>query len=269
MEAVRDQRGLPWLDDLARDLRHGFLLLRANPVFAGAAVLSLALGVGANTAVFSFADALLLRPLTVPRPGEVLTVGSRDATGRGLVASYRDYVDVRDRSKSFDGLVAFTTATAVFATEPDTLPRPSMGMLVSGNFFQVMGVEPQLGRDFRPEEHQVPGRAAVVILGHDFWEQQFNADRSVLGRTVRLNGIEWSVIGVAPAEFTGLDQYARFEFYAPLMMWPRLMTEPNSQPFEARDFRSLTIKGRLKSGVTMAPLRRTIGCARSSSSTWS
>jgi len=250
MEALRDQRGLPWLDDLARDLRHGFLLLRANPVFAGAAVLSLAFGIGANTAVFSFADALLLRPLPVPRPDEVLTVGW---TVRGrLVASYRDYVDVRDRSESFEGLVAFTTATAVFATEPDSLPRLSMGMLVSGNFFPVLGVEPQLGRDFRPEEDEVPGRDAVVILGHDFWEQQFGGDRSILGRTVRLHGIEFTVIGVAPASFTGLDQYSRFEFYAPLMMWPRLLTDPGTEPLEARDFRSLTIKGRLERGVTMA-----------------
>lgn len=255
MEALRDQRGFPWLDDLARDLRHGFLLLRANPVFAGAAVLSLAFGIGANTAVFSFADALLLRPLPVPRPGEVLTVGSTDFSRRGLAASYRDYVDVRDRSKSFEGLVAFTPATAVFATEVDSLPRLSMGMLVSGNFFPVLGVEPQLGRDFRPEEDQVPGRDAVVILGHDFWEQQFGADRSILGRTVRLHGIEFTVIGVAPAGFTGLDQYSRFEFFAPLMMSPRLMTDSEIEPLEARDFRSLTIKGRLQPGVTMAQAR--------------
>lgn len=252
MDALRDQRGLPWLDDLTRDLRHGLHLLRRSPAFAGAAVISLALGIGANTAVFSFADALLLRPLTVPNPIDVLTVGSSDPLGGGLVASYREYVDIRDRSKRFEGLIAFTASTAAFATEPDTLPRLRMGMLVSGNFFPVMGVEPQLGRDFRPEEHQVPGRDAVVILGHDFWEREFGADRSILGRTVRLNGIEFTVIGVTPAGFTGLDQYTRFEFYAPLMMWPRLMTEPKSQPLEARDSRSLTIKGRLRSGVTMA-----------------
>ena len=252
MEALRDQRGLPWLDDLARDLRHGFLLLRANPVFAGAAVLSLAFGIGANTAVFSFADALLLRPLPVPRPDEVLTLGWTDSFRGSLVASYGDYVDVRDRSESFEGLVAFTNATAVFATAPDSLPRLSMGMLVSGNFFRVMGLEPQLGRDFRPEEDEVPGRDAVAILGHDFWAQQFGADRSILGRTVRLHGIEFTVIGVAPAGFTGLDQYARFEFYCPLMMWPRLQTDPGVEPLEDRDFRSLTIKGRLKPGVTMA-----------------
>ena len=124
-------------------------------------------------------------------------------------------------------------------------------MLVSGNFFRVIGVEPELGRAFRPDEDQVPGRDAVVILGHDFWQRQFGADRSILGRTVRLNGIDFTVVGVTPAGFTGLDQYVRYEFYAPLMMWPRLMTDPKVQPFEARDFRSLNIRGRLKPGVTM------------------
>lgn len=251
MEAMRDQRGLPWLDDLARDLGHGFHLLRRSPAFAGAAVVSLALGIGANTAVFSLADALLLRPLPVPRPDDVLTTGFTDRFGGGLVASYRDYVDIRDRSASFDGLVAFTSVGAAFATGTETSPRLRIGMVVSGNVFRVMGVTPHLGRDFRPEEDQVPGRDAVVILGHDFW-QQLGADAAILGRTVRLNGIAFTVIGVAPAGFTGLDQYSRFEFYAPLMIWPRLTTNASTAPLEARDFRELAIKGRLASGVTIA-----------------
>ncbi len=107
MEALRDQRGLPWLDDLVRDLRYGCRMLASNPgLHASSSVLSLAIGIGANTAVFSFADTLLLRPLPVPRPGEVLTVGST-ASIQGfsnLVASYRDYVDVRDRSTELRGI---------------------------------------------------------------------------------------------------------------------------------------------------------------------
>ena len=106
-------------------------------------------------------------------PSEVLTVGSATMVeGFGvMVSSYPDYVDIRDRSKTFDGLVAFTSSTVGFATQPDAPPALRMGMLVSGNFFSVMGVEPQLGRAFRPEENQVPGRDAVLILGHDFWER--------------------------------------------------------------------------------------------------
>src|SRR2546425_9736059 len=253
MEALRDQRGLPWLQDLARDVRFGCRMLARNPGFTVVAVVSLAIGIGANTAVFSFADALLLRPLTVPRAGEVLTVGSTSpSTLRTvLLASYRDYVDVRDRSKTFAGLVAFTQSVVGFATEPGTVPRLTMGMLVSGNFFPVIGVKPELGRAFRPDEDQVPGRDAVVVLGHDFWERAFGADRSILGRTIRLNGSAFTVIGIAPAGFTGLDQYVRFDFYAPLMMWQRLTTVPDSWPFDARDFRSLNIRGRFEPGMTI------------------
>ena len=254
MEALRDQRGLPWLGDLARDLRYGCRMLAKNPGFAIVSVISLAIGIGANAAVFSVADALMLRPLAVPRPGDVLTVGSTASVevSNSLVASYREYVDIRDRSKTFAGLVGFTAATVGFATDPETPPKLRLGMLVSGNFFTVMGVEPQLGRTFRPDEDQVPGRDAVVVLGHDFWEQQFGGDPAILGRRVRLSGIEFTVVGVAPASFPGLSQFARFDFYAPLMMWPRLTPDPNARPLEARDARRLTIKGRLKPGVTIS-----------------
>src|SRR2546427_1790098 len=125
MEALRDQRGLPWFQDLARDVRFGCRMLAKNPGFTVVAVVSLAIGIGANAAVFSFADALLLRPLAVPRPGEVLTVGSPlSSEGLGTLAtSYRDYVDLRDRSKSFKGLVAFGSSTVGFAADPETPPK--------------------------------------------------------------------------------------------------------------------------------------------------
>jgi hypothetical protein len=252
MEAMRDQRGLPWLQDLASDLRYGCRMLARNPGFTIVAVVSLAIGIGANTAIFSFADGLLLRPLGVARAGEVLTVGSApSATMRSvLLSSYRDFVDVRDRSESFEGLVAFIESVVGFAPEPRTLPKLTMGMLVTADFFPVMGVEPELGRGFRPEEDQVPGRDAVVMLGHDFWARQFGADRSVLGRTIRLDGTEFTVIGVLPASFTGMDQFVRYDFYAPVMMWPRLMTDPKVRPFEARFANAQRQRGRLKRGVT-------------------
>jgi macrolide transport system ATP-binding/permease protein len=253
-ETHRERRAFHPIDTLVQDVRYAWRMMRKSPGFTTVAVLSLAIGTGANTAVFSFADALLLRPLPVPRPGEVMTVGSTasiQGISSNLVASYRDYVDFRARSQSFEGLVAFTNSTVGLATEPDALPKLRLGLLVSGNFFTVMRVEPQLGRTFLPEEDQAPGRDAVVVLGHDFWEQQFGADRSILGRPVRLNGLEFTVVGVAPDSFTGLNQFARFDFYAPLMMWSRLIPDPQARPLEARDARSLTLKGRLKPGVTM------------------
>jgi predicted permease len=239
------------LDQLWQDLRYGCRMLAANPGYAIVAVISLALGIGANCAIFTWTDALLLRPLPVARPGELLAVGSTMSFEgfSSLVTSYRDYVDIRDRNKSFDELAAFTSLRAGLTTKPDELPKLRMGMLVTGNFFAVMGVQPDLGRSFTLEEDRVPGRDAVVVLGRDLWEKQFDADRDVLGRRVRINGLEFTVIGVAPAEFTGMNQFVRSDFYAPLMMWPRLMSDPKIQPLEARDFRQLSVKGRLKPGV--------------------
>jgi ABC-type antimicrobial peptide transport system permease subunit len=245
-----------WPGGLWQDIQYGCRMLAASPGFTSVAVVSLAIGIGANCAIFSFADALLLRPLPVARPGEVLTVGSTAAIeafgASSLVSSYRDYVDIRDRSKSFDGLAAFTQVTAGFATNPTAPPKLTMGMLVSGNLFPLMGVQPTIGRGFRPEEDQVPGRDAVVVLGRTMWEQEFGSDPTVLGRSVRLSGNEFVVIGVAPSGFNGLDQYVRTDFFVPLMMSPRLISNPKAASLEARDARNLRVKGRLKPGVSQA-----------------
>ena len=161
-------------------------MLAASPGFAVVSILSLAIGIGANSAIFSFADALLLRPLPVARPGEVLTVGSRSSfealNASSLVSSYRDYVDIRDRNHSFDGLAAFSYLTAGFAADPSAAPKIKLGMRVSGNLLPLMGVGPTIGRAFRPDEDQVKGRDAVVILSHVLWEQEFASDPGVLGR---------------------------------------------------------------------------------------
>ncbi|RPJ80005.1 MAG: hypothetical protein EHM13_12740, partial [Acidobacteria bacterium] len=205
-----------WLEHLWQDVSYGCRMFARAPGFTTTAVLSLAIGIGANCAIFSFADALLLRPLPVARPGEVVTVGSTmtiEALGAsGLASSYRDYIDIRDRSKSFDGLVAFTSVTAGFASRPGDVPALKMGMLASANLFSAMGVQPAIGRVFAPEEDTVPGRDAVVVLGHALWAQQFASEPSVVGRRVDLNGRPFTVIGVAPREFTGLTRYVRADF---------------------------------------------------------
>jgi MacB-like periplasmic core domain len=167
MESTRPTGGWVSLERPWHDVRYGFRLLAASPGFTSIAVLSLAIGIGANCAVFSFADALLLRPLPVARPGEVFTVGSNSSVEAfgisSLVSSYRDYADIRDRAKGFDGLVAFRYVTVGVATDPNAAPRLRMGVMASSNLFAVMGVEPTIGRSFRPEEDHVPGRDAVVV----------------------------------------------------------------------------------------------------------
>lgn len=248
--------GLVWLERLWQDIRYGCRVLASSPAFTAVAVLSLAIGIGANCAIFSFADGLLLRPLPVPRPGEVLTVGSTTAIeafgASDLEASYPEYVDIRDQSKSFDGLVAFTYSTAGFAGRAGASPRLKMGILASGNLFTAMDVAPALGRAFGPDEDRVPGRDAVVVLGHTLWEQEFASDPAIVGRRIDLDGHPFTVIGVAPAEFTGLDGFVRADFFVPLMMSAQLVSDPKAASLHARDARNLTIKGRLAPGVSQA-----------------
>ena len=172
--------GRVWVERLAQDLRYGCRTLAGSPGFAVIAVLSLAIGIGVNCAIFSFADALLLRPLPVARPGDVFTVGSTSPieafNASALVSSYRDYVDIRDRSKSFEGLAAFDYLTAGFAVDATHSPKLKMGMLVSANMFPLMGVEPTIGRAFRADEDQIPGRDAVIVLGRRLWEEELGSD---------------------------------------------------------------------------------------------
>jgi hypothetical protein len=186
----------------------------------------------------------------------VLTVGSTatlEALGASsLVSSYRDYVDIRDRSRSFEGLAAFRNLTAGLATDPKAVPKLKLGMLVNGNLLTLMGVEPTIGRTFTPDEDRVPGRDAVVVLGRTMWEQEFGSDPTVLGRSVIINGGTFTVIGVAPPDFNGLDPFVRTDFFVPLMMSPRLVSDPKAGSLEARDARNLNLKGRLKRGVSQA-----------------
>jgi hypothetical protein len=130
-----------------------------------------------------------------------------------------------------------------FSTERGVTPDVRIGMMVSGNYFQVLGVEPQLGRGFREDEDMVPGRDAVVVLGPDFWKKELAGDPSVVGRTIRLNGHEFTVIGVAPESFTGMLVFFRPDFYMPLAMAPVFATNRQKNFFEDRDGKGLTLVG--------------------------
>ena len=189
---------------LLQEIRHAFRLIVRSPGFTAIAILSLALGIGANAAMFSLADALVLRPLPVSDPNAVMDVSAvHPGTDSGSL-TYADYLDLRNSAKSLDGLVAFQLSTFSMARTRDDVARMRMGMLVSDNFFEVMGVRPALGRGFLPEETTISAAQPAVILGHDFWRDQFQSDPNVVGRSVRIAGIECNVIGVAPKTFTGI-----------------------------------------------------------------
>jgi predicted permease len=240
------------------DLRYALRTLRKSPGFALVAILSLALGIGANSAMFSLVDALLLRPLPVPHASELIVVQThlRGESIGGLARyanlSYPDFQDLRDRSKSYTGLAASQYSQFGFATEKGALPQMKFGELVSGDFFNVLKVPLELGRAFRPDEDKVPGRDAVVVLGHELWRTDFASDPSAIGRSIFLNNVSFTVIGVAPEPFTGSNGLLRSALFVPLAMGPRLQDDLQQSMLEKRDSRGMIVHGRLKPGVGVA-----------------
>lgn len=255
-EEIRDARRVHWLTDFLDDAYYAFRSLRRTPASAAFVILTLALGIGMTAAPFSMVDALIFRPYPVPHPASVMTLVSTSHDSAFESFSYREYLDLRDKTKSFEGVIASGTIEAVgFSATPGATPRVKGGMMVSGNFFRVLGVEPPVGRGFRDDEDQAPGRDAVVVLAPDFWKNEFGSDPRVLGRTVRLNGKDFTVIGVAPESFLGLMIFSRPDFYMPLAMAPLFATNRQKNFFEDRDDRELTVRARLKDGVTLQQAR--------------
>jgi predicted permease len=238
------------------DLRFALRTFQHNPGFAVVAILSLALGIGANAAIFSMAEFLLLRPLPVPHASGVVIVEAQlrgEAPGLFQQAglSYRDFIDLQKKSKSFTGLTASQYYPFGLAPDKTTLPKMKFGALVSGNFFGVLGVNPAWGRSFRAEEDQVPGRDAVVVLGHDLWVNDFASSPDVIGKSIFLNGLPFTVIGVAPESFRGPIVWMRADLYVPLAMQPALAGASQQNELEMRGVRVLRVMGRLKPGVSV------------------
>ena len=241
---------------MLRDIRYALRSFRRQPTFTLVALLSLAIGVGANCAAFSWADALLLRPLPVPRPSELIAIGSATTLDGALAsllnASYTDYAAIRDRARSFSGLLAFSTFSGGLAATPDGAPVVKIGEMTTANFFDVAGVRPALGRGFHPSENEVPERDAVIVLSDRLWRTQFAADPSILGREVYLLGVPFTVIGVAPPGFLGLETFVQADFFIPLMMSGAVLPPPNNRLYQVRDARYLGVRGRLTDGATVA-----------------
>jgi hypothetical protein len=247
---------------LFQEIRQAVRVVLKNPGLTAVAGLSLAIGIGVNSALFSLTDGLLLRPLAIAEPNEVVTVvtNSKAFTSQGV--SYPDYRDLRDKSRSFAGLAAYQFYSVGLTPSPNIQPQMRLGMLVSDNFFSAMGIEPILGRAFAPDEGNVPGRDAIALLSYDQWVNQFARDPGILGRNVRLNGIDFKIIGVTPEAFTGMDLYVHPAFYAPLAMMQRLGTI-TTNPLQERANRFLQVKGRLQPGVTREQAQaELIGIAR-------
>jgi putative ABC transport system permease protein len=200
-EACRETRRLHLLHDLSADVRYGLRMLRKSPGFTAVAILTLALGVGANTAIFSLVNGVLLRPLPFPDPDRLAVVWEKDRGGHPENATFATYTDWKAMSSSFEELALYSQWQPALMASGD--PEQLSGLRVTNNYFRTLGIRPRLGRDFRPEE-DTPSTRNVVILGHGLWQRRFGADPNIVGGTITLNTVSYVVAGVLPPDFQSL-----------------------------------------------------------------
>lgn len=242
-EDSRATWGLGSVERLWQDLRYGARMLRKNPVFTAVAVLTLALGIGANTAVFSIINAVLISPLPFDRADDLVIIWETQPDVRGPVGSYPDFLDWRAQSQSFQGLAAFSNkryAKAELTGHTETID--AQGMLVSQNLFPLLGLEPVLGRNFLPEEEQ-PIRNRVVIISQSVWRRAFANDPQIVGKGIQLNGSQFTIVGVMGNQYP-LDT----DFWLPI-------SHLSEVDLTDRKYHSVQAVGRLKNGVTIEQAR--------------
>jgi putative ABC transport system permease protein len=230
------------LGRLGRDFRYAIRTLGRSPGFAVTAVLSLALGIGANVAAFSIADALLLRPMPFDRPDEVVAINGHSAASTIEGVSYPDLLDLRRTSQSFADMAGYRLNRFGYAPTRDAMAQMKFGMEVSQNFFDMLGVRASVGRTFTSDEAATVGREPVAMVGYDFWRQEFGGDARAVGRTIVLNGATYTIVGVLPETFTGMDPIIRPALAIPVTMGSHV---------DDRAARLLNLRARLKPGVTI------------------
>jgi putative ABC transport system permease protein len=231
---------------MLQDLKYAVRLLAKSPAFTTTAVLSLALGIGANTAIFSLVNAALLRPIPVEDPARLAAVFMTDQRNPGnLPLSHLNYKDLRDQNQVFDGMAAYGFAQVNWITENES--EQILLQVVSGNYFSVLGARPAMGRGFVADEDQKP--TAVIVLSHGFWERNFGQDRAIVGRTLTLNRTPFTVVGVAPKNFTGTLLGGNIAGWVPMSIHD--VVQPNFDWYEQRRGLFLFSFGRLKPGVSI------------------
>jgi predicted permease len=238
-----------------RDLKYAFRTLARSQGFTLVAVLSLALGIGANTAIFTLTNAVFLNPLPVEDSARVLQVFTVDHATTTTIAniqrtpmSFLNYKDFRDQNNAFSGLASYTLTGVTLTGHGD--PKPETAMLVSANYFDVLGVKPALGRTFFADEDRSDGGNTVTVLSHSLWLQLFGADPGAIGKTVEFSGIPYTVIGVMPGNFKGTQTLLNPELaWLPISMHAQALQGPLEALFNERRMRMISVFGRLKPGV--------------------
>jgi predicted permease len=247
-ESYRDRRSLSVVDSTLQDLRYALRMLRRSPGFAIVAVLLLALGVGANTAIFSLIDAVLLKWLPVKHPEQLALLRHADSRATVTPFAYHTYKQFRDQNQVFSGLLAYHPLRLTVSVNGQ--PEPAVaGQLVSGNYYAVLGVQAALGRTIVPSDDRAPGESPVCVISYNYWQRRFASDTAIVGKTIHLGGAPFTIIGVTPPEFFGLEVGNSLDISVPLMMQQQVM--PGIESFADSGRYALTVMGRLRPEVTM------------------
>jgi len=253
-QKIRERGTLPWIEELLYDLRFGLRMMARNRGFSVVAILTLAVGIGATATAFTWIDGVLLQPLSgVTEPNRLVTLESVTANGDWVPNSYPDFIDFRDRLKLFDGIAV--AHISVFSVGQEDHAERVWGELVSGNFFSVLGVKAEQGRMFLPSEYgDVPGAYPVAVISDRYWHSHYGADPSIVGRTIRINQHDLTIVGVAAPEFHGSIPATSFDVWVPYMEQTVLN---GVQQWMLRDRHDRNMLGiaRLKPGVNMEQAR--------------
>ena len=247
------------MEALWQDLRYSLRTLARAPIFAAAAILSLALGVGANTTMFTLINTLFLKPLPVDRAEELVAVNTLDTKnttqfGNVMPLSHPNLVDLRDASHAFSGFAGYSNPVGL-AMQEGGEPEPIFSQLVTGNFFHVLGLRPAAGRFFSPEEDRTPAAHPVAVLSHRFWQRRFGGRADVVGRTIQLNATDFTIVGVAPNGFMGITVIMGPDLWLPSMMAPVVLPRDSAAWLTDRSALSFSGAARLAPGVTLAQAR--------------
>ena len=241
-EVSHDSWGWAWLEHLSQDLKFSFRMLSKNPGFTAIAILTLALGIGANTAIFSFVYGVLLAPLPYQNPSRLVMLNETTPRVGNVSTSYPNFLDWRTQSKSFSQMAYVEEMSFNLAGAGVSQPENIIADAVSPNFLSMMGVQPLLGRDFEPSEEKT-GTAPVVLLSYPLWQSHFGGDHGVIGRTLTLDGRSFTIIGVLPANYRWLG---KIDVMLPISIWA---TMSNSDATERGDRGDSIVIGRLAAGV--------------------
>jgi predicted permease len=264
-ESYRERRGVPVLETLWQDVRFGLRMLRKNPGFTAVAIITLALGLTVNATIFFMINDWFLRPLPAADPGKLVMITQKIPQSQILLqASYPDFLDFQrsaeggshdfpEMAKAFSGIMAYLESSVQMSRQGEAADRTYVHV-VSGNYFTVLGAQPMMGRLFLPDEGRIAGADAIIVLTYDTWKNRFAADPHIVGQSVKINGLPFTVVGVTQPKFVGAQWGTALSGFVPVSMLP-LMNPGGNEVFTNRGYLSVSMMGRLQQGASLAQAR--------------